>query len=151
MTKYLFSCDPGKMTGTALFDITEEPTLLWAEEWGEDEFYGKLENVFKYYSLAEDAELEVVCENFIITVQTAKLGAGPWSLKYIGAISYLGAIHDVKVTLQQPAQKEFAPNDKLRALGLWHKGGGGHALDALRHAVIYLVMNHRWRPDNLLT
>lgn len=138
------------MTGAAMFDITDsEPIKLWSEEWSEHDFYPKIHDVFTHYS-TEDRHLEVVCENFIITVQTAKLGAGPWSLKYIGATAFLCYVHEVSFTLQQPSQKDFAPNPRIKALGFWHKGGGGHALDAIRHGIIYLVMQHKWRPAALL-
>lgn len=141
------------MTGTALFDISdmENVKLLWTEEVEEHNYYSFIDALFTKYSDKEKYHLEVVCENFIITVQTAKIGAGPWSLKYIGALEYLCRKHSIPLTLQQPSQKDFAPNDRLKALGLWHKGGGGHALDALRHGVIYLVMKHKWRPEGLIS
>ena len=143
------------MTGTALFDITdiekgENPVLLWTEEVAEHDFYEFIHNLVNRYSDTEKYTLDIVCENFIITVQTAKLGAGTWSLRYIGALELLAKLGNLKMTLQQPAQKDFAPNDRLKALGFWHKGGGGHALDALRHAVIYMVMKCKWRPKELL-
>lgn len=154
-SKVLFSCDPGKMTGAALFDVTQlrdnngAVEKIWSAEWPETEFYENLWQLFETFRVS-GVEAEVVVENFIITVQTAKLGAGPWSLKYIGAIEMLCTIHNIPFTLQQPQQKDFAPNDRIRNLGMWHRGGAGHALDAIRHGIIYLVMKHKWRPEGLL-
>lgn len=154
--RLVFSCDPGKMSGVTMFDITEMKSddakveKVWSAEWPEDDFYMFLWNMFQNAMADKDVELEVVVENFIITVQTAKLGAGPWSLKYIGAIEMLCKVYNVPFTLQQPQQKDFAPNDRIRNLGMWHRGGDGHALDAIRHAIIYLVMKHKWRPEGLL-
>lgn len=159
METILFSCDPGKATGTALWDFTglhegEDPRLLWTEQVGEGpEFYEFVDKLFAQYVDKDKYHLEIVCENFIITVSTAKIGAGPWSLKYIGVLEYLCWKHKVKFTLQQPMQKDFAPNDRLEALGMTPTDGvkGGHTRDALRHGVVYLVLKHKWRPEGLLS
>lgn len=154
----LFSCDPGKATGAAVWDITdinkgEDARLLWTEQVGEEaEFFQFIDTLFEKYA-NEKYNFEVVCENFIITVQTAKIGAGDWSLRYIGALQYLSWKHGVKFTLQQPMQKDFAPDERLKALGLNPTDGvqGGHTRDAIRHGVIYLVLKHKWRPEGLLS
>jgi hypothetical protein len=39
-------------------------------------------------------------------------------------------------------------NEKLKKLEFWHKGGEGHALDAIRHAVLRLV-KIGWIPTKL--
>jgi len=40
-------------------------------------------------------------------------------------------------------------NKKLKKLEYWHKGGAGHALDAIRHALVRLVAKG-WKPVRLL-
>jgi hypothetical protein len=40
-------------------------------------------------------------------------------------------------------------NEKLKKLEYWHRGGKGHALDAIRHALLRLVKTG-WKPIRLL-
>lgn len=140
--KYLLAIDPGLSTGIALLnmDDSENPEVVFSHEWTVEEFYQNIE------TLIEDLGPEVVCEKFIITVQTAKLSQAPWSLELIGITKYLSWKYNCRLTLQKPDEKSFAPNDKvgnakLKRVGFWHKGGEGHANDAFRHAMVYIV-NH---------
>jgi hypothetical protein len=41
------------------------------------------------------------------------------------------------------------PNEALKKLDYWHKGGEGHALDAIRHGLLYLAKKG-WTPRRLL-
>jgi hypothetical protein len=41
------------------------------------------------------------------------------------------------------------PNEALKKLEYWHRGGAGHALDAIRHGLLYLAKNG-WTPRKLL-
>ena len=45
--------------------------------------------------------------------------------------------------------KRMFPNEALKALGTWHRGGEGHANDAMRHALLRLVKTG-WVPKELL-
>jgi hypothetical protein len=87
-------------------------------------------------------DLAIVWEDFHITVETAKKTPQPWSLHLIGVMLYFCWKYDIPCATQSPVRKGFATNDKLRHVGFWHKGGEGHANDAFRHAMIYLVDNH---------
>jgi hypothetical protein len=42
------------------------------------------------------------------------------------------------------------PNPALKHLGIWHKGGEGHANDAIRHGLLALVKTG-WIPKELLS
>jgi hypothetical protein len=54
------------------------------------------------------------------------------------------------IIFQSPADaKAMFPNEKLKKIGYWHKGGEGHALDAIRHAVLRLAKSG-WIPAKLL-
>jgi hypothetical protein len=46
--------------------------------------------------------------------------------------------------------KNMFPNKALKILKFWHVGGAGHALDAIRHALLALVRTYRWIPRALL-
>jgi hypothetical protein len=112
-------------------EIDFDAVLDWSEEWlpGSD---------------------RVAVERFLITRQTATNSQAPWSLMVIGVVTAISIRLglDAKLILQKPADAmSFVGNDMLRALGLWHRGGAGHANDALRHAVLCTV-NQGWRhPD----
>ena len=80
----------------------------------------------------------IVCEDFRITMQTAKKSAQPDALKIIGALDYLAFRDGAKFVLQTPADaKRFATDDRLRKAGLWTPGRR-HANDAARHLFLYL-------------
>jgi hypothetical protein len=40
-------------------------------------------------------------------------------------------------------------NEKIKKLDYWHRGGAGHALDAIRHALLRFV-SKGWKPVGLL-
>lgn len=139
--KYLFCVDPGLLTGLAFLDVSEQenPQVLGTIELPVKEFYLKAEDVIK----RAGPEAVVVVENFIITTATAKKSAAPWSLRGVGVIEFLCLKYGSRMVLQTPDQaKEISAAD-LRAVNFWHKGGEGHANDALRHAVVYLKDKHR--------
>lgn len=146
--RYLLGIDPGKATGVCLIDLTDSvnPKPVWSYEWSVNEFYTMIEPVIA----TDGVELFIACEDFRITAATAKLTEAPWSLNLIGVVQFLGLKYNRKVSLQLPSEKPFATNDRLRMVGFWHKGGEGHANDAYRHAMIWLVKNNREWTKNLL-
>lgn len=146
MKPYVFSFDPGKMTGWALCN-----TATMAVDCGEDDFdlyCERVEHWFGHYG----EQLDVVGERYTITAATAKKTQQPWSLEVIGVTKYLAHKFGCgTVTLQAPADaKKFATNDRLRAMGWWVPGTAGHDKDALRHLMIRLV-NQGWSDERLLS
>lgn len=54
------------------------------------------------------------------------------------------------IIFQTPADaKAMFPNDKLKKLEYWHRGGEGHALDAIRHGLLRLAKSG-WKPVKFL-
>lgn len=150
-TKILISIDPGKASGFAVLDYTDLDNIkiIYSDEL---EQYETSETVENLLTEEVDAEYEIVMEKFTITSQTGKNSNGEnWSPEIIGSVRYLAQREGVPFAIQTPAEaKNFVPNDRLKAIGIWHKGGEGHARDALRHGVLYLVKNKGWRPEGLL-
>lgn len=143
MASKLLGIDPGKATGLVLIDTSdpENPIPMYSGELDVSQFYGKMESYFTEFG----EQLHVVIEDFKITPQTGKLSDAPWSLNLIGVTQYFCWRYAVGLTVQKPAEKPFASNPRLHAVGFWHKGGGGHANDAFRHAMIYLAnQNPQW-------
>jgi hypothetical protein len=59
-------------------------------------------------------------------------------------------IDENNLKFQSPADaKRMFPNEAIKKLEYWHKGGEGHALDAIRHGLLYLAKNG-WTPLRLL-
>lgn len=155
MSNLLITIDPGKASGFAVLDYTDlsDIKILQSAE------LTQMDTIFEVDTLLSDADeldnvasYEIVMEKFTITAQTGKnTNAENWSPEIIGAVKYLAWKYGVKFSEQTPAEaKNFVPNERMKAVGIWHVGGEGHARDALRHGVLYLVKNKGWRPSGLL-
>lgn len=149
--KYILSVDPGKATGMALISLEpgSEPVLEWSGELQQEEYAGPIRG----YLEAFGADLDIVCERFTINAQTVKNSQAPYSLEQIGILKQ--CLFDAgrpaeDVNFQSPADaKAMFPNPALKFLGYWHKGGEGHALDAIRHALLRAI-KLGWKPVRLL-
>tara|TARA_B110000503_G_scaffold136523_1_gene218980 strand:- start:1657 stop:2124 length:468 start_codon:yes stop_codon:yes gene_type:complete len=153
MTLYVLSVDPGKMTGVALFNRegASEPVLEWSKELEQHEVAEVLRSVL--WAPEKRYNLDVVCERFIINAQTVRNSQAPYSLEVIGILKQClldnGRRMD-DIFFQAPADAmTMFDNKKLKKLEYWHVGGGGHALDAIRHALLRLVKSG-WKPIRLL-
>ena len=146
---HLLAIDPGKMTGMALFSWKngEEPILRWSGEVTEEQFAEIVRSQLAYPTM------QVACESFKITVETAKKSQAPFSLELIGVLKQ--CMRDVgrspsEIKMQTPADaKRMFGNPQLKKLGYWHVGGAGHALDAIRHGLLRLT-TMGWKPRGLL-
>lgn len=148
-TKYILAVDPGKTTGVALFswDTEGEPELLDSGEIDFSQYAKFLREKFDSHSNTDD--FHIVCERFTINAQTVRNSQAPFSLEKIGVLKQilLDYGRDVEsLNLQSPADaKAMFDNTKLKKLEYWHKGGEGHALDAIRHGLLYMV-RLGWSP-----
>lgn len=154
MTKYILAIDPGKATGIAFFsrENGEDPVLIESGEYQQDEYAKPIRQALAH-SLMSGHELEVVCERFTINAQTVKNSQAPYSLEQIGILKQclmdIGRPAD-DIYFQSPADaKAMFDNAKLKKIGYWHKGGEGHALDAIRHGLLRFVKTG-WKPVSLL-
>ena len=134
----LVAVDPGKKTGVALFAMRDdvEPELLESHEFLRDDLERWLEEKLLAWGPGEGEDIKVVAERYIIGKADS-----PWSLTYLGVLSYLSRKAGWgEPVIQTPADaKSFAPNERLHDLGYWHRGGAGHANDAIRHGILYMV------------
>jgi hypothetical protein len=152
--RLILAVDPGKASGICLFSFSDgEPELLWSGEYQADEFATA---VRRGLDMALDArvDLEIACERFTITAQTAKNSQAPYSLEQIGVLKHLArestCASPESIVLQSPVDAQrMLPNEALKKLDYWHKGGEGHALDAIRHGLLYLAKKG-WTPRRLL-
>lgn len=134
----ILAIDPGLMTGVSVIDWSnrDKPSKVETCELDIKGFYDKIEDLVKSSDV-------VVMENFIVTVASAKKDFQPFSLHLIGLVGYLCYHNQKKLVMQDPLDREFTPNQVLKDLDLWHKGGAGHANQASRHAFYYMAMSYR--------
>jgi hypothetical protein len=143
----LVAVDPGDLSGFAVVD-TEECSVLESAELTEFEVERRVS-----WWLYESPDIQLVAEKFTITPETGKKSQQPTALYIIGAMRMLYWQHWERILpLQTPADaKSFSTNEKLKAVGLWHVGGEGHAKDALRHALLWMVRHNELpNPERLL-
>ena len=148
--KHILAVDPGKATGMALFSIEQgqEPVLVWSGEYQQEEYAKPIRETLRLHP-----EADVVCERFTINMQTVKNSQAPYSLEQIGILKQClmdaGRKPD-DIYFQSPADaKAMFDNPKLKKLEYWHRGGEGHALDAIRHGLLRCV-KVGWKPLRLL-
>lgn len=152
--RFILSVDPGKASGIALFQYVagEEPELLMSGEYQQNEYAQPIREALASTMIFK-SKIEIVCERFTINAQTVKNSQAPFSLEQIGILKQ--CMMDIgmsaeDISFQSPADaKSMFPNPKLKKLGYWHKGGEGHALDAIRHGLLRLAKTG-WKPLALL-
>lgn len=152
--RLILSVDPGKASGICLFtfDGESEPEMLWSGEYQQGDYAKPIREAIGL-SMMSDVRIEVVCERFTINAQTVKNSQAPYSLEQIGILKQ--CMMDIGmdpegIIFQSPADaKAMFTNEKLKKLGYWHRGGEGHALDSIRHALLRLVKSG-WKPIKLL-
>jgi hypothetical protein len=154
MIKYVLSVDPGKATGVAFLTKidSDSPTLTHAYETQPEEFADVIRKILTELN-GDFSGLQVVCEKFTINAQTVRNSQAPYSLEQIGVLKQIlqdFGLDRESVIWQMPADaKRMFPNEALKKLQYWHKGGEGHANDAIRHALLRLVKTG-WIPKELL-
>lgn len=151
---FILSVDPGKASGIALFEMSldNEPVLIWSGEYQMREYADAIRRGITF-AYNNGRPIDVVCERFIINAQTVKNSQAPFSLEMIGILKQIMLDTELdpdKIIFQSPSDaKAMFDNAKLKKLEYWHKGGEGHALDAIRHGLLR-CMKVGWKPLRLL-
>lgn len=147
--EFVIGIDPGKMTGVCAVQMVDgSPHVLESLELDFDAYVAWLEDALGNWYPSRNSV--VVCERYIVTAQSHKNGQAPWSLEGTGAArSAVSRYWGRPLEMSHTNAKKFSTNQKLKAVGMWHKGGDGHANDALRHALHYLV-SAGWKDPRLL-
>lgn len=151
----VLSVDPGKATGVALLswepESGQDPELNYSCEVQPEEFADEIRIGLGFSKHGEP--LYVACESFIINAQTVRNSQAPYSLEQIGVLKHLcreAGYDPSNIAFQPPVNaKNMFPNPILKKLGFWHKGGEGHALDAIRHGLLRMV-KAGWKPLSIL-
>lgn len=146
--KLVLSVDPGLATGICVlwFD-GDRPSLLASAELDWIEAVDAFKELVDIYG----TRITPVAEKFTISAQTARNSQAPWSLNALGCLLWICHHADLKLTLQTPGDaKKMFQNETLRKLDCWHRGGEGHALDAIRHGLLFMARNG-WTARQLLS
>lgn len=134
--------DPGGTTGLAVVTFGEDSIeVTVAAELDRRSTYQYLYRMLN--ETDHDPIVAIAVEKFVITARTAKLTNQPDALKVIGAVEALALVTGgtVRVEEQLPVDAKTAwSNSRLAEYGLSVKGG--HAKDALRHAMFYLQLHY---------
>lgn len=134
----LIAIDPGELTGWAVVD----PVKAIVVESLEIPVWTDVPDRVEYFLDTWD-DVKVVSEKYTINAQTHKKSPQPTAFYINGAVQWACSKRGLVVPLQTPAEaKTFSKNDKLKRIGFWHKGGEGHANDAFRHALLWMVKNN---------
>jgi hypothetical protein len=137
----ILALDPGQTTGWALWTFGNDPEKLGMPQSGQEDFTGTMRlmnNVITTYPGAQ-----IVAEMFIIGPNTVKKSQAPWSLEVIGCARWAALSTGRELKLQQASSaKRFSADWRLKQLS-WYRPGKGHANDALRHLLLYMV-SHGW-------
>ena len=151
---YILAVDPGKASGIALLSLKlgEEPKIIMSGEYQMKEYAQPIRDAIKRARLGNTA-IQIVCERFIINAQTVRNSQAPYSLEQIGILKQVmldEGLDPETIVFQSPSDaKAMFDNPKLKKLEYWHKGGEGHALDAIRHGLLRCV-KLGWKPTRLL-
>ena len=154
MKHLILAVDPGKKSGICAltYERGGSPVLLSSGEFLMEEYDTPIRSSIDYAKNL-NMEISVVCERFTINAQTIKNSQAPFSLEQIGILKYLVLTSGLDVddiVFQSPADaKRMFSNEVLKKLNYWHRGGEGHALDAIRHGLLYSVKSG-WNPIKLL-
>lgn len=148
----VIAIDPGLATGAAVGTFPSKfgnPSLITTAELEVDDVIPWLRDQLDHYP-----DAIVSCETFTITAATAKKSQATWSLEHIGAIKQVMRDRDGdlrRLHMQTPADaKKIFPNEALKSLGLWHVGGEGHAIDAIRHMCLAALNQANWVQAGVL-
>lgn len=144
--------DPGKHTGWALYHAGPTEYMLMGIT--EADGYEFLDKVVPYIRAMAGRELTVVGERFVISGGTVEKGRTDenWSIEQIGVIRHECRWAGVPFELQSAGDaKKFAKNDRLKEVGWYTPGGGGHHNDAARHMLLCLARHEPETLGRLLT
>ena len=155
----ILGLDPGKTTGAVLYDSVKQEVLAWWEWNCADEGYDpsvrgisalvvghEVATMFSAMrhgfpvadGLDVDAIHTVVMEAWEFRhndfAVDANYAAGP-----IGVVQWLCHDEGIDIVLQKPFKRSRVTDPQLKETGLWIRGGKGHARQALKHVLSYLL------------
>lgn len=139
----ILAIDPGKITGVALLYTPD----LGSFQSHEAEFI-KAGALIKDICETYGTQLDVVCEQFTISMRTVKNTQAPWSLEMIGVARYFCQAYTGKDLILYEQKPPLSTDERLKAMDWYRPSRGGHANDATRQLLKHLMV-HGFRDDRL--
>lgn len=137
---FFLAIDPGKATGWA--------ALTPSDPWDEGGFaFGEITGRFEFYEAirtwtSAGAVPEIVIEDYVFDANTHKKSRQVDALRIIGYLEGLAYFNGWQYTIQDRSRRKFATDDKLDALGWDPTTKAGHAREATRHLLVYLLSRY---------
>lgn len=131
---FYLAIDPGKATG-------------WAALSGDEFNFGEVEGRYEFYQAlrwwtSAGAIPEVVIEDWDFDANTHKKSRQVDAMRIIGYVEGLCQANGWPFETQSRAKRGFADDAKLKALGWEATTEAGHAREAARHLLTYLVRKY---------
>ena len=130
----IIAIDPGKVSGLALWDERHPLTIHSHEETpiSTVDYVASACNIF--------TDVTVVTEKFTISERTIKTALSLDALDINGWLTIESPRMGFDLHFQMPSQaKAFSTDEKLKALDWYERTKDGHANDAARHLLVYLI------------
>lgn len=137
---HVWGFDPGETTGWCHVSVHEGEVGCFNSGEGSHNNIGNMlfDNPALMAAITKpEIETIFIIEKFVMN---AKITQSPWSLETTGLIRYFGDYYHVPLHFQSPSQaKNLIKNEVIQRAGLYVPGRG-HAMDAVRHALYFLII-----------
>lgn len=131
----VIAIDPGKVSGIALWHPMEVLSIK-ADELTPIEVTNLVDDLWNNTL----GQITVVAESFVISERTIKTAPQRDALDILGWLTLESQRRNFELVLQTPAQaKKFSTDEKLKSLDWFERTKDGHANDAARHLLVYLM------------
>lgn len=138
---HIWAFDPGETTGWCHLSVRDGEIGVFDS--GELDHFSIGNLLFDNPTLrAAVSKQDIIQMDFIVEkyVMNSKITQSPWSLETTGLIRYFAKIYNIALHSQTPSQaKSLIKNDVIQRAGLYVPGQG-HAMDAVRHALYFLIL-----------
>lgn len=135
--------DPGKKTGIACLRVTGGFVRHETMECDQVDVVPYVEGLLKGTDLAS-VDVFIGVQRFTINRSTHKKTRQPAASEIVGVVQELGRKYNVTVDVQSASTAARFIDMTLRRLGIYTVSRGGHANDAMRHALLTLLV---YRPE----
>lgn len=138
---HIWAFDPGQTTGWCHISVHDGEIGVFDS--GELDHFAIGNLLFDNPTLrAAVSKQDIIQMDFIVEkyVMNSKITQSPWSLETTGLIRYFAKIYNITLHSQTPSQaKNLINNDVIKRAGLYVPNQG-HAMDAVRHALYFLIV-----------
>lgn len=147
---HVWGWDPGETTGWCHVSVHDSGEIGVFNS-GQADHFGVGNLLYDNPSLktiVSKPEIETV---FVVEkyVMNSKISQSPWSLETTGLIRYFSNVYHIPIHIQTPSQvKNLIKNEVIQQAGLYVPGQG-HAMDAVRHALYFLIVKKGLLKDCL--